>query len=581
MVSKVESEKGEKARKGREDFLVGAIDMHVHSGLDHVERLMMDEQAIQEALRNGMKGVLLKSHIRCTLAGCNKAKQRLGVKDAAFSSVVLNSWRQMEDLAAIEAAIAEGLKVICMPTVMSANPLNPVRLRGERMALLVHGCLDPRVVKVIETAVKGGCTVATGHADVSECRAIVECCHSLGASTVLVTHPEYWVTDMPDSEQDRLAQEHPGVLFERTLYSILNEEETRRGDGTLSIVPEKLGRVVDNIRRLGAHRTILSSDLGQTWNPPPTEGFGLFLEMIAHAGIASEDIRRMTLANPCRALGLYNEMIRCEVETALSGGQGRFATPFDGLLVGFGDANDAAFASLKQAVGSQHVMPRDVLADAKSVVSVFLPFGRQVANDNAAGSSPSPQWCRAYTEANRCLDLLISAAAEAIRRCGFKAEVHRGCHHLTNLHEPNVDPSLLTSAWSQRHVAHICGLGTFGINNLLITEKGSAGRFASLVTDMPLKALPRQSRQRCLGKTGIDCMECVKRCPVGALSANGKGFDRMACWNHLVANNRASKDAGVPVVNVCGKCASGVPCSLLGRQEPAGKQLAGEVRQCP
>jgi epoxyqueuosine reductase QueG len=293
--------------------------------------------------------------------------------------------------------------------------------------------------------------------------------------------------------------------------------------------------------------------------------------MIASAGISPEDIHRMTVANPCRALGLYNEMIQCEVEVALAEAKDRLETPFDGPpLVGFADAGNAAFQTLKRAVGPQHVLPGDVLAGARSIVSVFLPFGREVAEGNASGVSPTPAWCRAYTEGNQCLDALITAAAEAIRRCGYKAEIHRGSHHLTNLHEPDVAPALLTSSWSQRHVAHICGLGTFGTNNLLITAKGSAGRFASLVTDMPLRPLAMQTQQRCLAKRagGNECLECVKRCPAAALSA--AGFDRMACWNHLVANNPVSRDAGLPIVNVCGKCSSGVPCSLLGRD--SGKE---------
>lgn len=559
--------------KPNDGYLAGTIDMHVHSGQDHVERLMTDEQVIQTALQSGMRGLVLKSHTRCTLDGCNEAQQRLGIQNAAFGSMVLHSWQQAEDITTIRSIIADGLKLLYMPTVMSGNSLNPIRLDGQRMNLMEDGRLKPIIVKVLEVAIRGGCTVATGHADSIECLAILDCCRELGASTVLITHPEYWVTDMSDDQQEWIAKEYPNALFERTLYSILNEEEARRKPGTLAIVSEKLARVVDNIQRIGPKKTILSSDLGQTWNYAPTEGFSLFLEMIASTGISPEDIRRMTLVNPCRALGLYNEMIQCEVELALSEAKDRFQTPFHEPLLGFADADNPAFAKLKQVVGSQHVLPCDVLAGARSVVSVFLPFGRQVVEGNSSGSSPSTQWCHAYTEGNQCLDVLSTAAAESIRRCGYKAEIHRGSHHLTNLHEPDVDLSLLTSSWSQRHVARICGLGTFGVNNLLITRKGSAGRFASLVTDMPLAALPIETKERCLGKqsNGTKCLKCIQRCPAGAISRDG--FDRLACWNYLVANNHVSQNAGLPIVNVCGKCSSGVPCSRLGRSIQKGARI--------
>lgn len=38
-----------------------------------------------------------------------------------------------------------------------------------------------------------------------------------------------------------------------------------------------------------------------------------------------------------------------------------------------------------------------------------------------------------------------------------------------------------TSNWSERHVAFVCGLGTFGLSKGLITEKGIAGRLGSLI----------------------------------------------------------------------------------------------------
>ena len=43
-----------------------------------------------------------------------------------------------------------------------------------------------------------------------------------------------------------------------------------------------------------------------------------------------------------------------------------------------------------------------------------------------------------------------------------------------------------TSIWSERHIAFICGLGTFGLSRGLITRKGICGRFGSLITDLDL-----------------------------------------------------------------------------------------------
>lgn len=39
------------------------------------------------------------------------------------------------------------------------------------------------------------------------------------------------------------------------------------------------------------------------------------------------------------------------------------------------------------------------------------------------------------------------------------------------------------SEWSHRHAAYIAGLGIFGINNMLITNKGCVGRIPSFYED--------------------------------------------------------------------------------------------------
>ena len=66
--------------------------------------------------------------------------------------------------------------------------------------------------------------------------------------------------------------------------------------------------------------------------------------------------------------------------------------------------------------------------------------------------------------------------AGKVREMGYRAEVP-------------VDAGIILdrtySCWSQRHVARIAGLGSFGMNQMLITESGCCGRFFSVITDVP------------------------------------------------------------------------------------------------
>ena len=67
--------------------------------------------------------------------------------------------------------------------------------------------------------------------------------------------------------------------------------------------------------------------------------------------------------------------------------------------------------------------------------------------------------------------------------------------------------------FSHRHAAFLAGLGTFGINNMLLTEKfGPRVRFASIFTEADISPDPVMERSLC-----TKCMQCVDICPVKAL----------------------------------------------------------------
>jgi hypothetical protein len=54
---------------------------------------------------------------------------------------------------------------------------------------------------------------------------------------------------------------------------------------------------MDSIRVVGPERCLLSTDLGQTINPPVAEGFALFAETLLEGGFSVEEIRRMAVTN--------------------------------------------------------------------------------------------------------------------------------------------------------------------------------------------------------------------------------------------------------------------------------------------
>ncbi|MCJ7786404.1 MAG: hypothetical protein MUP41_20930, partial [Desulfobacterales bacterium] len=80
------------------------------------------------------------------------------------------------------------------------------------------------------------------------------------------------------------------------------------------------------------------------------------------------------------------------------------------------------------------------------------------------------------------------------------------------------------SPWSERHIAYACGLGTFSLNDGLITPKGMAVRFGSVVTLLkltPSEKKYRHYRENCLQFRNEKCGKCIPRCPAGAISEKG------------------------------------------------------------
>jgi epoxyqueuosine reductase len=117
--------------------------------------------------------------------------------------------------------------------------------------------------------------------------------------------------------------------------------------------------------------------------------------------------------------------------------------------------------------------------------------------------------------------------------------------------------------WSHKHLAHLVNLGRFGVNHLLITPVGCTGRLGSLVSEVELGDHSLiNTKEACLLKAGKECGQCIKACPVDALSQTA--FDRRRCWDRL-NDNRRTLDyfSDLPEsTHVCGKCAALVPCSF-------------------
>lgn len=239
---------------------------------------------------------------------------------------------------------------------------------------------------------------------------------------------------------------------------------------------------------------------------------------------------------------------------------------FDAPLTGVASAYHPAFRELRGegVVGPHFLSPEGWLPGARSVLSFFLPFSESVRRANRADrDEPAPEWLHGRIEGQECIDRLSAFLVERLLEEGFDAvapsvdERFRSCT-TTNTVFLDGDgaplPVSFSSNWSERHVAYVCGLGSFGLSKGLITPKGVAGRFGSVVTTAPIP--PDNVIASAVYENCTMCGACVRNCPVGAISIE-KGKDHVRCAEFLAL----TKEKYRPRYG-CGKCQTGVPCEF-------------------
>lgn len=229
-------------------------------------------------------------------------------------------------------------------------------------------------------------------------------------------------------------------------------------------------------------------------------------------------------------------------------------------LVGFADVRHPYIRNLRKFAGGSHQLPEEVLKDGKIIIAYFIPFSESVVTGNKEPGLASPQWAEAYEKTNEMFPKLNIHLTEFIEKLGFKAK-----------QSPEASVFYrdeLMSHWSFRHFAYAAGLGTFGMNNMLITEAGCAGRVNAMVTNADMKPDSPRIEEACLYKRKGTCGLCIKACPSSALSK--EGFDRKKCYDRCLENAAVHRDKsssyGAAEIGigseVCGKCVAGMPCAF-------------------
>ena len=294
------------------DLLRGAYDTHIHVAPDVVARIVYDVTLALRFAELGMDGFILKSHYTSTAERAAVVRAAVpGVQ--ALGAIVLNRAVGGMNALAVEVAAREGARTVWLPTVDSVNesherdidPADPpakvpvwVKLQLELREQGIEippvpvvddaGVVLPETRAVLERIAHHGLLLATGHLARDEIFTVVDAALEAGVSEIVITHPEFPAQSLSVADQKALAAK--GALLERCM--------TTPHTGKIA-----WNEWMDNIRACGPEHSVLSTDLGQVFNPPVQDGMAIMVDRLLAAGFNEEEVRVMAVTNTRRVAG--------------------------------------------------------------------------------------------------------------------------------------------------------------------------------------------------------------------------------------------------------------------------------------
>lgn len=244
---------------------------------------------------------------------------------------------------------------------------------------------------------------------------------------------------------------------------------------------------------------------------------------------------------------------------------------WDTPVVGFASGADDIFNQYKstEICGIEHWTPAEAFAkaypdsnasaDELTVVSWILPQTEKTKASLRAETWPSERWSRSRIFGECINEALREYMVNTLRNAGYDVIAPVLLPEWTRLENPR---QVITSKWSERHIAHAAGLGTFGFCDGLITPVGKAHRLGSIVIRLkvePDKRPYKDIHAYCLFYTKGTCLACIKRCTPGALTKEGHNKLKCRAFLRGPSTEYNKEKFGLDGYG-CGMCQTGVPC---------------------
>lgn len=286
------------------ELLVGAVDLHCHSGPAAMPRILGHTEAFQMALDAKFKALLYKDHYYVGMPHCAVLKDIY--PDAPielYSGIALNNASGGINPHAVDHSINLGGKIVWFPTFAAKNHIDAYAAKSfpktakpmlppvPLTVLDANGKLIDEAKQICDLIAAGDNILAGGHLNVPELFALFEEARKRGVTKLLVNHPSYIVGCSDDDIRGLVAL---GAYMEHSICMFVPSRAKQHVTADL----------IHMMEVAGADRTVLGSDLGLTQAPKPVDGFRMIVSDLLDHKVAKADIKKMVSTNASALLNL-------------------------------------------------------------------------------------------------------------------------------------------------------------------------------------------------------------------------------------------------------------------------------------
>lgn len=273
----------------------GCIDTHAHFGPDSkMERATDVEGLLELASDLKLRGLVLKSKDYPTYPLAHVGKAHFPTLEP-IGAVCLDHDVGGLNPDAVKTSGKLGARIVWLPTFSSRKDVVRFGRPPEDgiYCLDAEGDLTSETVAVLREIKKYDLVLATGHLDNQETRAVVTKALEMGIGRIVITHPITARAEGVPTIEELKRYASQGCYIEHVAFGLMPQMQV--------ITPAALAQAIQEI---GPEHCIMSSDLGQAWNPPPPYGMKMFIAMMLGQGLKDEEVEVMVKTNPAKVVGV-------------------------------------------------------------------------------------------------------------------------------------------------------------------------------------------------------------------------------------------------------------------------------------